>query len=77
MIAFGFFSLIYSPFAGLFFSWGYAFSGLVTLLCGIAALKGWDKLDAMHWPIILIIVGGLGGGIGGLLRCGRNIRHRL
>jgi di/tricarboxylate transporter len=51
----------------LFFSWGYAFSGLVTLLCGIVALKEWDKLDTMHWPVIMIIVGGLGGGIGGLL----------
>lgn len=54
-------------FGAFIFSWGFAYSGVVTLVMGIIAIIGARKVNTLAWAIALIIVGLIGGGVGGLL----------
>ncbi len=67
MIVLGLLSLAQSTFGAFYFYWGYAYGGVVTLICGIVALIGAKSASTLVWAIVLVIVGFIGGGLGGLL----------
>lgn len=74
MIVIGLYILIESIFGAVFLTGESAFSGSVMIVCGFVAFVGWNKVGmeaglkaALIWPIVLIIVGGVGGGSGGVL----------
>ncbi len=52
---------------GSFISFGFAYFGIVTIICGIIAIIGAKSVTTLVWAIVLIIVGIIGGGLGGLL----------
>ncbi len=52
---------------GPFISFGFAYFGIVILICGIIAIIGAKSVTHIVWAIVLIIVGIIGGGLGGLL----------
>ncbi len=54
-------------FIAFIFHWGYAYGGIVTLICGIIAIFGARSANTLVWAIVLLIVGIVGGGLGGLL----------
>jgi hypothetical protein len=71
LVIFGLLSLvgIAAPIAGPYARWdyGFAYGGIVSLVCGIIAIIGAKSVTTLVWAIVLIIVGLIGGGIGGLL----------
>jgi hypothetical protein len=71
MVIFGLLSLLQISFGGPYFYWtiisGFAYGGIVMLICGIIAVIGARSASHLVWAIILIIVGIIGGGLGGLL----------
>jgi len=69
MILFGLLSLIVSSFEsfGPVLHWGFAYGGIVTMICGVIAVIGARSANTLVWAIVLIVVGVVGGGIGGLL----------
>lgn len=67
MVVFGLLGFFQSSFGGFYFYWGYAYGGIVTLVCGIIAIIGAKSASTLVWAIVLIIVGAVGGGLGGLL----------
>jgi hypothetical protein len=69
LVIFGLLSLIGYAFLyiGSFISFGFAYFGIVTIICGIIAIIGSKSVTTLVWAIVLIIVGIIGGGLGGLL----------
>ena len=70
LVILGLLSLIgYSIAIGVpsFVHWGFAYSGIVAIVCGIIAIIGSKSASTIVWAIVLIIVGFIGGGLGGLL----------
>jgi hypothetical protein len=68
MVIFGLLGLIGSSFGPReIFHWGYAYGGIVTIVCGVIAFIGAKSASTLVWAIILIVVGAVGGGLGGLL----------
>jgi hypothetical protein len=67
MVIFGLLGLIRSSFGPMVLYWGYAYGGIVTIICGVIALIGAKSASTLVWAIVLIIVGIVGGGLGGLL----------
>ena len=68
MVIFGLLGLIGSSFGPReLFHWGYAYGGIVTIICGVIAIIGAKSANTLVWAIVLIIVGAIGGGLGGLL----------
>ncbi len=69
LVIFGLLSLIGYAFVyiGSFISLGFAYFGIVTIVCGIIAIIGAKSAATLFWAIVLIIVGIIGGGLGGLL----------
>jgi hypothetical protein len=69
LVIFGLLSFIGYAFVyfGPFISFGFAYFGIVTIICGIIAIIGAKSVTTLVWAIVLIIVGIIGGGIGGLL----------
>ncbi|MGA3060994.1 MAG: hypothetical protein ABSD92_11580 [Candidatus Bathyarchaeia archaeon] len=69
LVIFGLLSLIgYAfTFIGPFISFGFAYFGIVMIICGIIAIVGAKSVTSIVWAIVLIIVGVIGGGLGGLL----------
>lgn len=67
MIVLGLLGFVQSSFGGFYFYWGYAYGGIVTLICGAIAVIGAKSANTLVWAIVLIIVGIVGGGLGGLL----------
>lgn len=69
LVIFGLLSLIGYAFAyiGSFISFGFAYFGIVSIICGIIAIIGAKSVTTIVWAIVLIIVGIIGGGLGGLL----------
>jgi hypothetical protein len=66
MIVIGVYVFVESSFGAVFIRQT-ILSGAVTILCGVVALIGWNRLGGMIWPIVLIIAGAVGGGAGGVL----------
>lgn len=66
MILFGLLGLVVD-FGGFYFRWGFAYSGIMTLIMGVIAVVGARSASTLVWVIVLIIVGLIGGGLGGLL----------
>src|SRR5512139_947299 len=50
-----------------YFGWGFAYGGLVTVICGIIAIIRARSVNTLVWAIVLLVVGIVGGGLGGLL----------
>jgi hypothetical protein len=69
LVIFGLLSLVGMAFTfiGPFISFGFAYFGIVMLICGIIAIIGARSAATIVWAIVLIIVGIIGGGLGGLL----------
>ena len=69
LVIFGLLSLIgYAlVYFGPFISFGLAYFGIVTIICGIIAIIGAKSVTTIVWAIVLIVVGIIGGGLGGLL----------
>lgn len=67
MVVFGILAVAQSTFRVAFYGWGFFNGGLVTLLGGVLAIIGANRVRELAWAIILIVVGLIGGGIGGLL----------
>lgn len=69
LVIFGLLSLIGYAFIffGPFISFGFAYFGIVTIICGIIAIIGAKSVTTIVWAIVLIIVGIIGSGLGGLL----------
>jgi len=68
MVIFGLLGLIGSSFGPReLFHWGYAYGGIVTIICGVKAIIGAKSATTLVWDIVLIVVGIVGGGFGGLL----------
>jgi hypothetical protein len=67
MIIFGILAVAQSTFRVVFYGWGFFNGGIVTLLSGLVAVIGANRVRELTWAIILIIVGLIGGGLGGLL----------
>jgi hypothetical protein len=69
LVLFGLLSLIGYAFTylGPFISFGFAYFGIVTIICGVIAIIGARSVTTLVWAIILIIIGIIGGGLGGLL----------
>ncbi len=67
MIIFGVLAIAQSTFRVAFYGWGFFNGGLITLLAGLVAVIGANRVRELTWAIILIIVGLIGGGLGGLL----------
>ncbi len=59
--------MLQSSFGRFYFYWGFAYGGIVTLICGIIAIVGAKSANTIVWAIVLIIIGAVGGGLGGLL----------
>ena len=67
MVIFGILGVAQETFRAAFYGWGFFNGGLITLLAGIIAINGANRVRELAWAIILIIVGIIGGGLGGLL----------
>ena len=67
MIVLGLLSFAQSDLGKFYFYWGYAYGGVVTIICGVIAVIGAKSASSLVWAIVLIIVGLVGGGLGGLL----------
>jgi hypothetical protein len=68
MVLIGILGLIGYSIEGLgFHFYRFAYSGIVTLICGIIAVIGAKSVKTVVWSIVLIIVGVIGGTLGGLL----------
>lgn len=67
MVVLGLLGLLQSSFGRFYFYWGFAYGGIVTLICGIIAIVGAKSANTIVWAIVLIIIGAVGGGLGGLL----------
>ena len=66
MVLFGLLGFVGS-FGAMYFHWGFAYGGIVTLIMGVIAIVGAKSAGTLVWAIILIVVGLIGGGLGGLL----------
>jgi hypothetical protein len=69
LIIFGLLSITGYPgqYYGEVLHWGFAYSSVVAIICGIIAIIGSRSVPTLAWAIVLIIFGILGGGFGGLL----------
>ena len=67
MIAFGALGLIQATSSAFFFGWWSANGSLVTIIGGVIALLGAQRITSTAWAIVLIAVGVLAGGFSGLL----------
>lgn len=72
LVIFGLLSLIGSSFGPSYLYWGwgitgFAFSGIISIVCGVIAIIGAKSAGTLLWAIVLIVVGIIGGGLGGLL----------
>jgi len=67
MVIFGILAVALSTFRVAFYGWGFFNGGLITLLAGLVAVIGANRIRELAWAIILIVVGLIGGGLGGLL----------
>ena len=72
LVIFGLLSLIGSSFGPSYLYWGwgiagFAFSGIISIVCGVIAIIGAKSASTLLWAIVLIVVGIIGGGLGGLL----------
>jgi hypothetical protein len=69
LVIFGLLSLVGYAFTylGPFISFGFAYFGIVAIICGIIAIIGARSATTIVWAIVLIVVGIIGGGLGGLL----------
>jgi len=65
MVIFGVLGFAQATFRAAFFGWGFFNGGLITLLCGLIAIIGANRVRELLWAIILIVVGIIGGGLGG------------
>ncbi len=67
MAVFGVLGLLQETFRAACYGWGFFNGGLVTLVAGIVAIIGANRVSSLVWSIVLIVVGLIGGGLGGLL----------
>jgi hypothetical protein len=69
LVIFGLLSLIGYAFSyvGSFISFGFAYYGIVSIICGIIAIIGSKSVTTLVWAIVLIIIGIIGNNLGGLL----------
>jgi hypothetical protein len=67
MVIFGLLGLVRSSFGPMILYWGYAYGGIVTIICGAIAIIGAKSASTLVWAIVIIVVGIVGGGLGGLL----------